>query len=409
MPLRVDDEVAGEPRRDRGDGRGLLGGGAGRVVGERRGRSSCASRSRPIERRQRIVAPATACPSARAPRARCGAQHACDRRPARLVRADHALVELGAIGVEIDEAGERAQRELALAVAAEEVGLVAERLRIELVALEPAVRDLAGAVDLAGVRERLHERAVLLAAVGVLRERGLGVGDRLLDAITDAVVRGHRRDAHPRAAHRDHPGAAPVGRDGPIDGRHRRPCAADVVRRRFVATDGADLAATASSSRAAMAGPAARRLRRRLPCRRAHVVLVGRLRRALRLRIVVPVAVAAGVADRDGSGGHDLVELLLAGPLRGLLRAIDAERVEHRRRLEHEQRGLARHHAVAPATARRLARVALARALHLLDRERRPQARHEAVARGRRDVERRAGTSARTACHRPCRGRSRRP
>jgi len=45
---------------------------------------------------------------------------ACDRRR-HLVRADHPLVELGAIGVQVDEAGERAQGELALTVAAEQV------------------------------------------------------------------------------------------------------------------------------------------------------------------------------------------------------------------------------------------------------------------------------------------------
>src|SRR5439155_4056532 len=99
-----------------------------------------------------------------------------------LVRLHQALVERGAVGVEIDEPGERTQRELALAAAAEDVGLVAERLRVELVALEPLRRDLAGALELAGVRQRLDERAVLLAAVGVLLQRALGVADRLRDA-----------------------------------------------------------------------------------------------------------------------------------------------------------------------------------------------------------------------------------
>src|SRR5947207_2784354 len=41
-----------------------------------------------------------------------------------LVGVDHALVERDAIRVEIDEAGEGAEREVALAVAAEQVGEV---------------------------------------------------------------------------------------------------------------------------------------------------------------------------------------------------------------------------------------------------------------------------------------------
>src|SRR4029079_10425841 len=62
-------------------------------------------------------------------------------------------------------------------------------------------------------------------------------------------------------------------------------------------------------------------------------------------------------------------------------------RIEHRLRLQHEQRRLARHHAVA-LRQRDDARTVLAAALalDLIDRERCPQARHEAVARGRRDV-----------------------
>ena len=117
------------------------------------------------------------------------------REPARaLVRVDHPLVQRDAIGVEIDEPGERAQRLVALAVAAGEIGEIAERLRIETIALVPLVRDGARLVDVAGVRQRLDQRAMLLAAVGAFRERVLVGGDRLGDARVDAVVRADRGD-----------------------------------------------------------------------------------------------------------------------------------------------------------------------------------------------------------------------
>ena len=127
--------------------------------------------SRPSERRQRSGGSrrASRLPSTLSDDERDAVAARLRQAAGALVRVDHALVQRGAVGVEVDETGERAQREVALAVAAEQVGDVAERLRIELVALEPAVRDLARAVELAGVRQRLDERAVLLAAVGALR------------------------------------------------------------------------------------------------------------------------------------------------------------------------------------------------------------------------------------------------
>src|SRR3954464_11643281 len=96
--------------------------------------------------------------------------------------------------------------------------------------------------------------------------------------------------------------------------------------------------------------------------------------------------VVGGHIDRALRGR--LVDIFLARPRRRGLAAVDAERIENRLRLEDEQRRLARHHAVA-LRERHDARavIALAFALELVDGERRPQARYEAVTRSRRDLE----------------------
>ena len=295
--------------------------------------------------------------------------HACAMRPAALVRVDHALVEVRAIRIEIDETGERAQRRARACLhgrGCRRCSRAPADRACRARATRPRRRARSSslpAYDSAWTSARCFSRLS-----GFFASASCASAIALRDARADAVERGERGLARPHALIWIIIAAA-IRRGG---ARHRfllgalqvaawiimpPPTAADAPRRR----------------RASMPATVVRRVPPQAPSSRssalATVALVRRARQSCRTPrprrcSSSPVHFAAGCA------------------------AIDAERVEHRLRLEHEQRGLARHHAVA-LRQRDDARAvfAFALALELIDRERRPQPRHEAVACRRRHRE----------------------
>ena len=207
---------------------------------------------------------------------------------------------------------------------------------------------------------------MLLAAIGRRSRARLRRGDLLGQRRIDAGVVRDRGDARPHVVHRDHACGrassachAPTAPAAPSRSmsRHRERCRGRHRRDR-------------------------RRLRSTPCCRHLRVgcaVAIGRRGAGL---AATGTGVCAWPRSCHACPRRDLVDRVFAGPRHGRAMAIDAERIEHRLRLEHEQRGLARHHAVRLRQRDLLDAVfTLAGALELADRERGPQPRHEAVRR----------------------------